>query len=174
MMKNTMKWLAVLAFMVTALSVSAQQKPVKLGHIESDKLIAAMPEMAEARKKLEAKQSEIEKESQNLREQYQTKIDDYAKNVSTYSDIIRTSKEQEIQDLAQRIQKFEEIAMNEFKKTQEDLLRPIMDKATNAIKEVGKEYGFTYIFNLNSGAVVFVAESSEDVLPLVKKKLGLQ
>lgn len=174
MMKNTMKWFAVLALMVTALSVSAQQKPVKLGHIESDKLIAAMPEMAEARKKLEAKQSEIEKESQNLREQYQTKAADYAKNVGSYSDIIRTSKEQEIQELAQRIQKFEEIAMNEFKKTQEDLIRPIMDKATNAIKEVGKEYGFTYIFDLNSGAVVFVAETSEDVLPLVKKKLGLQ
>ncbi len=56
----------------------------------------------------------------------------------------------------------------------DELLHPIYEKATNAIKEVGKENGFTYIFDLNSGGVVYVAETSEDVLPLVKKKLGLQ
>lgn len=174
MMKNTMKWLAVVVFVFAAMSMSAQQKPVKLGHIESDKLIAAMPEMAEARKKLETKQAEIEKESQSLREQYQNKAADYAKNVNTFSDVIRTSKEQELQELAQRIQRFEETASNDFRKTQEDLLRPIMDKATNAIKEVGKENGFTYIFDLNSNGIVYVSETAEDVLPLVKKKLGLQ
>lgn len=174
MMKNTMKWLAVIAFMFTAMSLSAQQKPVKLGHIESDKLIAAMPEMVEARKKLEVKQTEIQSESQNLRDQYQVKVNDYSKNVNTYSDVIRTSKEQELQELAQRIQRFEETAMNALNKTRDDLLHPIYEKATNAIKEVGKENGFTYIFDLNSGGVVYVSETSEDVLPLVKKKLGLQ
>lgn len=174
MMKNTMKWLAVIAFMFAAMSLSAQQKPIKLGHIESDKLIAAMPEMAEARKKIETKQEEIQKESQTIREQYQTKAADYAKNVNTYSDIIRTSKEQELQELAQRIQRFEETAMNDLTKTRDELLRPVYEKATNAIKEVGKENGFTYIFDLNSGGVVYVSETSEDVLPLVKKKLGLQ
>ncbi|MCM1031018.1 MAG: OmpH family outer membrane protein [Oscillibacter sp.] len=174
MMKNTMKWLAVIAFMFAAMSMSAQQKPLKLGHIESDKLIAAMPEMAEARKKLEAKQTEIQTESQNLREQYQNKAADYAKNVNTYSDVIRTSKEQEIQELGQRIQRFEETAMNDLNKTRDDLLHPIYEKATNAIKEVGKENGFTYIFDLNSGGIVYVSETSEDILPLVKKKLGLQ
>lgn len=174
MMKSTMKWFAVIAFMVVAMSVSAQQAPVKLGHIQSDKLIAAMPEMIEARKKLEAKQEEVQKESQNLKEQYQTKAADYAKNVNTYSDIIRTSKEQELQELYQRIQRFEENAMNSLTQTRDELFQPIYEKATNAIKEVGKENGFTYIFDLNSGAVVYVSETSEDVLPLVKKKLGIQ
>lgn len=174
MMKNTMKWLAVMALVIVATNVFAQQKPLKLGHIKSDELIAAMPETAEAQKKLEAKQTEIQTESQNLREQYQTKAADYAKHVNTYSDIIRTSKEQEIQELGQRIQRFEETAMNDLNKTREDLLRPIYEKAMNAIKEVGKENGFTYVFDLNSGGIVYVSETSEDVLPLVKKKLGLQ
>lgn len=49
-----------------------------------------------------------------------------------------------------------------------------MTKATNAIKEVAKENGFTYIFDMSSGAILFASETSEDILPLVKKKLGIQ
>ncbi|MDL2231328.1 OmpH family outer membrane protein [Porphyromonadaceae bacterium OttesenSCG-928-L07] len=173
MMKNSMKWLATMVFVLFVLGASAQSA-IKLGHIESDKLIAAMPEMEKAKTTLESKQAEIEKEMMNLREQYQTKITEYSQNRNTYSDIIRTSKEQELEELGQRIQRFEEIASNEFRKSQEDLLRPIMDKATNAIREVAKENGFTYIFDLNSGAILYNAENSTDILPLVKKKLNIQ
>lgn len=173
-MKNTMKWLLLAVFAMAAMSVSAQQKPIKLGHIESSKLIAAMPEMAEAQKTLQTKQEEVQKESQSLRDQYQKLITDYTQNQKTYSDIIRASKEQEINELGQRIQKFEELAMNELQKSRDEILQPVMDKATNAIKEVAKENGFTYIFDMNSGAIIYASETSEDILPLVKKKLGIQ
>lgn len=173
-MKNTMKWLLFVAFIVVATSASAQQKPVKLGHIESSKLIEVMPEMTEARKTLQTKQEEVQKEMQNLQDQYQKLIADYTQNSQKYSEIIRDSKGQEINELGQRMQKFQEIAENELQKAQQDLLQPIMDKATKAIQEVGKENGFDYIFDMNAGAIVFAAESTEDVLPLVKKKLGLQ
>jgi len=164
-MKNTMKWLLLAAFMVAAMSLSAQQKPLKLGHIESSKLVAAMPEMAQAQKDLEAQQAEVQKESQNLRDQYQKLIVEYTQNQKTYSEIILASKEQEINELGQRIQKFEELAMNKLQKTREELFEPVMTKATNAI---------TYIFDMSSGAILFASETSEDILPLVKKKLGIQ
>ena len=130
--------------------------------------------MAAAQKQLETKQDDIQKESQNLRTQWQNLVTDYQKNEATYSDIIKTSKQQEIEELGQRIQKFEEIAMNEFKKAQDDLLQPIMDKAHKAIQDVAKENSFTYIFDMNSGAILYASETSEDILPLVKKKLGIQ
>lgn len=133
-----------------------------------------MPEMAEAQKTLQTKQEEVQKESQSLRDQYQKLITDYTQNQKTYSDIIRASKEQEINELGQRIQKFEELAMNELQKSRDEILQPVMDKATNAIKEVAKENGFTYIFDMNSGAIIYASETSEDILPLVKKKLGIQ
>ena len=46
--------------------------------------------------------------------------------------------------------------------------------ALNAIKEVGKENGFTYVFDLSAGGILYFADNTEDILPLVKKKLGLQ
>lgn len=173
-MKNSMKWFLLTACMMLALSVSAQQKTLKLGHIDGNKLLGAMPEMAEAQKAFQQKQEEVQKEMATLRDQFQKLITEYTQNEKTYSDIIRNAKQQEINELNQRIQKFEEIASNELQKAQGDLMTPVMEKATNAIKAVGKENGYTYIFDTNAGSIVYFSETSDDVLPLVKKKLGIQ
>lgn len=172
-MKNAIKLFVLVAFTIAAMGVSAQTA-VKLGHIESQRLIQAMPEWAEAQKKFQAQQDEVEKELTTLQEQFQTKMQDYATSSKTYSDVVRTSKEQELQELRIRIQRFQETAMNELDKTQQDLMQPITEKAMNAIREVAKENGFTYIFDLNAGPILYTSETSLDILPLVKKKLGLQ
>ena len=156
-MKNMIKLVAVAAFMLAAMSVSAQ---VKLGHINTQELIQAMPETAEARKTLETKQTEIENELTNMQESFRTKLEEYSKSAETMSDVIRASKEQELQELQ--------------RSTEQELFQPIMDKALNAIKEVGKENGFTYVFDLSAGGILYFADNTEDILPLVKKKLGLQ
>lgn len=170
-MKNTIKLIVLVAFSVAAMSVSAQ---VKLGHIETQKLIQGMPEWSAAQKKLEDKQAEVEKELTNMKEQLQSKLAEYSKNSKTYSDVIRTSKEQELQELDQRIQRFQQIAVENLDKTQKELMNPILEKAMNAIKAVGKENGFSYIFDMNGGGILYAAENTEDILPLVKKKLGIQ
>ncbi len=108
-----------------------------------------------------------------LREQFQTKLAEYSEKMKTYSEAMRATTEEELQGLQQRIQRFQETAMAQLEKTQNDLMQPVMEKALNAIKEVGKENGFTYIFDMNAG-ILYAAENSQDVLPLVKKKLGLQ
>ena len=173
MMKNTIRLVVLAAFVIAGLSASAQQAQ-KLGHIETEKLIKAMPEMAAAEKTLQAKQDELTKEMTNLRDQYQKLITEYTENSKTYSEVVRQSKEQEIGGLQQRIQNFQEIASNDLEKSKNDLLQPVMDKALNAIKEVAKENGFTYIFDMSSGVLLFTDDNAEDILPLVKKKLGLQ
>ena len=71
--------------------------------------------------------------------------------MKTYSEAMRATTEEELQGLQQRIQRFQETAMAQLEKTQNDLMQPVMEKALNAIKEVGKENGFTYIFDMNAG-----------------------
>ena len=56
---------------------------------------------------------------------------------------------------------------------QEALLKPIVDRAKKAIEEVGKENGYTYIFDSGIGTVLY-SQDSDDIMPLVKKKLGLK
>ena len=170
MLKNTIKVFVLVALTLAAMSVSAQ---VKLGHIETQKLIQAMPEWTAAQKTFEEEQKKVNTELNGLREQFQTKLAEYSEKMKTYSEAMRATTEEELQGLQQRIQRFQETAMAQLEKTQNDLMQPVMEKALNAIKEVGKENGFTYIFDMNAG-ILYSAENSQDVLPLVKKKLGLQ
>ena len=165
-MKNTIKVFVLVALTLAAMSVSAQ---VKLGHIETQKLIQAMPEWTAAQKTFEEEQKKVNTELNSLREQFQTKLAEYSEKMKTYSEAMRATTEEELQGL----QRFQETAMAQLEKTQNDLMQPVMEKALNAIKEVGKENGFTYIFDMNAG-ILYAAENSQDVLPLVKKKLGLQ
>ena len=163
-MKNTIKVFVLVALTLAAMSVSAQ---VKLGHIETQKLIQAMPEWTAAQKTFEEEQKKVNTELNGLREQFQTKLAEYSEKMKTYSEAMRATTEEELQGLQQRIQRFQETAMAQLEKTQNDLMQPVMEKALNAIKEVGKENGFTYIFDMNAG-ILYAAENSQDVLPLEK------
>ena len=54
------------------------------------------------------------------------------------------------------------------------LLKPLLDRAEAAIKTVAKENGYSYIFDSSKGGAVLYSPESEDVLPLVKAKLGIK
>ena len=48
----------------------------------------------------------------------------------------------------------------------------MIEKANQAINNVAKENGFTYVFDTASGSLL-VFPDGDDILPLVKTKLGL-
>ena len=170
-MSKSINLLLAIAFIFTVFSAKAQQ-PAKLGHIDMNALIEVMPETTKAKTALETQAKEIETEMTNLNEQYRKAMTEFNEKMNTYSDAIRQSKEQEIRDLIQRVQTFQEMSQSNFEKARNDQFQPIIDKANNAIKEVGKENGYIYIFN--TGANVILYNNGDDVLPLVKKKLGIQ
>lgn len=172
-MKNTVKLFALVAFIFVAFAASAQTaKPIKLGHLDVQKLMSVMPESKKADETLQAKQAEIQKEMASMTEAYQKLMQEYQANEKTYTDLVRANKEQEIRSLGERIQSFRELADQQLQETYNKLMGEIMEKIQKAAQEVGKENGFTYIFTMN--ALLFAADNSEDVLPLMKKKLGLQ
>lgn len=169
-MSRSINLLLAIAFVFTAFGATAQQ-PVKLGHIDMNALIEVMPETAKAKATLETQAKEIESEMTNLNEQYRKAMTEFNEKMNTYSEVIRQSKEQEIRDLIQRVQTFQEMSQSNFEKSRNDLFQPIVEKANNAIKEIGKENGYTYIFN--TGANVILFDNGDNVLPIVKKKLGI-
>jgi len=87
---------------------------------------------------------------------------------------IKAHKMECLTDLEKRISDFQTNAQNDLQKKQDELLNPIIEKAKNAINEVAKENGYTYILDSSVGGVVLYTVSNDDILPLVKKKLGIQ
>ena len=74
----------------------------------------------------------------------------------------------------ERIQQFQGIAQQELEGQRNNLLRPILERANNAVQTVAEENGFIYVFDLSLGNPIYFSDESVDILPMVKEKLGLQ
>ncbi len=173
-----MKIIARLIMLSAMLLIPASlfsQKQIKLGHIDSQKLIMAMPESDSAQKKLQKVEQEFQATLEELQVEFNRKFKNYQDNYTTMTELIRSTKESELNELSERIQNFQTQAQQDFERQRVELFRPIQEKAKKAVDEVAEENGFTYIFDIGPGvgAIVYASSDTEDILPLVKTKLGL-
>lgn len=161
--------LAVCAMM--ALTASAQ----KFGNVNMNEVFESMPERAQIQKDMEALSAKYETELSKMGDEYQKKVSDYLAEQETLEKSIAEARAQEIDQLQQRIQNFRDMAAKDLQQQQQAKVGPIIDKINKAIQAVGEKEGFTYIFDLSAGNILFFSPSQcVDVLPLVKKELGIQ
>jgi outer membrane protein len=155
-------------------SVSAQS--IKFGHINSDELIQALPEFDSANVKLEKFRKDLINALELMTVELNNKSDTYNKESKNLTDIVKQTKEQELVDMNRRIQEFQTNAQQQLQEKQAELFQPIMAKIDKAIKDVGKENGFVYIFSIGqqSPLLYFDEAKSTNIMPLAKAKLGLK
>ncbi|MFC2175752.1 OmpH family outer membrane protein [Bacteroidota bacterium] len=165
-----MKKLLVIAIaLATALPTFAQQK---LGHIDSAALMELMPEKKKAESDMEAFAKEFQSALEAMAKEYEGKVASFQQTEKDMVKTVRDTKVREISDLERRIQEFQTQAQEEIGKKEQEVLTPIIDKARKAIDEVAAEKGYTYVFDNAAGFLLF-AKDAEDIMPLVKAKLGL-
>ncbi len=163
-----MKKIIILIALAMPVLVMAQ----KLGHVNTGELFAQMPEVAKVKLKMDTIQSQYENQLTMMQEEFQKKAQDYQAQASTMTDAIRQIREQELQEMQQRIQLFYQTAEQDIQKQQQDLLAPVHERMAKAIKAVGEKEGYTYIFD--SAAMVYVATDAIDAMPSIKKELGIK
>lgn len=168
-MKKLLLVLVLAGFITTGFS----QQKIKLGHLNSNDLLEAMPEKAKAQKSLQDYSKQLEDQLTTMQDELEKKYNDYLSKKDSLSDLIKKNREDELMSLQQRIQTFQGNAQQELQKKEQELLKPIIDKAKKAIEDVAKENGYTYIFDTGTGAVLYFPKDSDDILPIVKKKLGI-
>ena len=152
---------------------SAKSGGMKFGHINSADLVQLMPETKRADASLQAYVKNLEGKLGGLQNDYRKKITEFQSQERTMIDAIKETKIKAIQDLEMQMQQSQAEGQEKIARKREELYKPILKKAEKAIKDVGKENGYDYIFDTNAGATVYEKEA-HDVMPLVKKKLGLK
>ena len=166
------------ALIITIISVfpllSFAQKAYKFGHFNSQEIIQAMPERDSAQVKLQKHQKALEDQLEVMQVEYNNKLQKYTEEKDKLTDLIRKDKEQELAQYQQRIQQFQENASQELRQKQEELMQPIAEKIKKAITEVGKDNGFTYIFDLATNTIQYFSSDSQDVTAILKTKLGIK
>jgi outer membrane protein len=170
-MKNILKYLFLLVFVSISSIVFAQKAP-KFGYINTSDLVQAMPDRDSAQRKLEAFAKDLDANMETMSVELNKKIDDYQKNEKNLADLVKQTRIAEIQDFQQRIQAYEQQARDEISKKQNELMQPVIAKARKGIEDVAKENGFSMIFE--ASALQYMGADVQDVLPLVKTKLGIK
>jgi outer membrane protein len=167
--------IAALAAITLFTTQNGMAQTQKFGHINRNELIQSMPEFDSAKVKLEKLSTELSNALELLQVEYNNKAEAYVKDSKNLTDIVRQTKEQELQDYQKRMTDFQTNAQTQLQDKQAELFKPITDKADKAIKEVGKENGFLYIFDLSQSVIAYFDDAkSTNVMPLVKTKLGLK
>ena len=163
-----MKKIIIAMMLVLPLAVSAQ----KFGHINTQELFAQMPEVNQVKLKMDTINNQYETQFAMMQEEFQKKVQDYQAQEATMADAIKQIRQQELQEMQQRIQLFYQTAEQDIARKQQELLTPVHEKMTKAIKAVGEREGYTYIFD--SAAMVHVGTDAIDATPAVKKELGIK
>jgi outer membrane protein len=157
---------------VSLLTYGAFAQKAKFGHVDSNAIFTVMPEKNVASKAVEEYAKTLETQLQALNEELELKYNEYIEKQETMSPSIKQMKEEELTNLQQRIQAFQVRAQEDMQTKEQELLEPIYTKIQDAIKAVGEENGFIYIFDVST--LLYFSSESIDATGMVKTKLGIQ
>tara|TARA_B100001175_G_scaffold246763_1_gene213502 strand:+ start:711 stop:1217 length:507 start_codon:yes stop_codon:yes gene_type:complete len=167
-MKNLRNAFAATLFIVGSFYAQAQSK---VAHINTQELVESMPEMITAKSELEKLAKTYETDIQAMANELQNKIKQYDAESSTKTDEENGKRLQEVQSMEQSIRQYQGQAQQDLQKKEIELLKPITEKAKNAILKVGNDQGFNYVLDSSQGQGVIMA-NGKDLLADVKSELG--
>ncbi|HKJ06953.1 MAG TPA: OmpH family outer membrane protein [Flavobacteriaceae bacterium] len=164
------KFKTLLLIAVIAFGFNTAQAQDKIGHINVDQLISSMPEFKALENELEKLGKTYQAELKSESEKFQAKLKKYDAEAAAQTDEVNQRRQAEVSQDQQNLVALEKTAMDELNKKRNEKLKPIFEKAQNAINDVAKENGFTYIID----AKALVVGNGTDILNMVKAKLGIQ
>ena len=160
-----------LSLIVISLISSSALSQNKIGYINSQELINIMPEAIKAQKDLIELQTALNLEGKEYLAELKSKDSAFVADSSKLSPTSKSLKLNSLNELYRVVQNWDASTKNKLKETQESLLQPISKKIIETLKLVAKENNYIYILEKSS---VIVGPPGDDVLQIVKKKLGIK
>ena len=169
-MKKLIKLTLVVALALSSTSLFAQN----LGRINMQELIAVMPETQEMQTKLQAYVKDLQEQMETLQVELNNKYNDYLKEHDSLAEGVRNVREQEIQDMQNRLQQFNAWAEQDLQKKRAELLEPIITKANDAVTKISKAGNYIAVFDVSVPSMAYFDESAmTDIQPQVRAELGI-
>ena len=168
-MKSKFSYLVILILLSFSLSET------KIGYIYSIEIMNNYEEVRQMNIELEKEQKRLE----SLYKKKMTSYDSLKQAIETGSIILSRDKVVKMEaDLKNKQRDIEQFQLEHLGpqgslyKKQEELLKPILSVIDRAIKTVGEQRGYDYIFDAANGAIVYALDANDltaDVLEELKK-----
>ena len=164
---------------LSLLASAAANAQHKIGYINIGDLVSVMPETKHAQEALQASADSLSKIDANLQRQFAANRDAFFRDSATMDTARKEAQRRILQKLLAGYQQVRADAKEQLDSTQQALTIAIEAKAQSAVTAAAKANGYTYVFRKLAGAdnqqstFMLVAPEGDDLLPLVKKQLGL-
>jgi outer membrane protein len=167
-----MKKTAFIMILVSGLAPVGLYAQAKLACVSISEVIGAMPETKKADTTLAQYQEALQQQFDAYKSEYTQQAGllgspDTAKFTKPQLDLKRRS----LAEILAKIQGFEQEAGTMMEQKKSALFQPIQKKAEDAIQQVSRDNGYAYVFEKEG---LHVYPPSDDILPLVKRRLGLR
>ncbi|MFH1214637.1 MAG: OmpH family outer membrane protein [Candidatus Neomarinimicrobiota bacterium] len=155
----------VLGMLVMAGWTNIAQAQIKVGYVNSDRILGEYDEAKEAQSKLDIEAKKLEDEYRGMLAKLDSLQKDYERQKMMMSETRRKTKEAEVAQLQESIQKYQVEKLGpegEIYKKQAELVSPILEKVKKVIEKVGKDNKYDYIFDTVQGNILY-AEPAHDL-----------
>lgn len=156
--------------------VSSGFAQLKLGYINSNKILETYKDAVDVRKQLQELNEQWEKEAKDMQKEIQELNDQLESQSLLLSEERKQEKMQEIQNLAQKYQIYVQQKWNpqtgESLKKEVELMQPVYDKINSAIKKIGEAEGYDYIFDVVAGNILYASEEQPDLTEKLLEELN--
>ena len=170
-----MKKIIILSILLITSSVSFAQ--LKIGYIDSDAIMNNLPDVLDARQKLDALIQEWQTELNKLEADWKAKYDDYEKRKLIMTDQTRAETEAALVQLETQIAQFREKKFGtngELFQKQDELMKPVQNKIFGALKEIAEKDDYDFVFDRSGDIMILFAKEKYDLTAQVLEKLKLK
>lgn len=143
----------------------------KVGTIDIEYILSKMPEIVQVGVDVKTYSDELDNLFQVKYTKYKVLINVYQENETGYTDAEKKTKQDEIIDLENEMQQFQQNSSTLIKIRQNELLRPLYMKISEALNVVSNEEKFTQVFTVDN-TIVYL-DTNFDITITVMKKIGL-
>ena len=170
-MKQFTKVVVAIALIVGMTSaVNAQSK---VAHINSQTLVESMPIYKSAMSELEKLQKSYDADIQGMGTELQSTMERYNREAETQTDEENGRRMQEVQETRSNIVNYQQTALKKLQEKEQELLKPIIEKARVAIQKVARAKGYEFVLDSTPGAGGVLLADGYDLMPDAKSELGI-
>ncbi len=170
-----MKKLIVFSLLLLTSSFSLAQ--LKIGYIDSDAIMDNLPDVQDARQKLDALIKDWQAELNKMENDWKSKYDDYEKRKLIMTDQTRSETEAALVKLENDIAQYREKKFGtngELFQKQDELMKPVQNKIFNVLKEIAEEENYDFVFDRSGDIMFLYAKEQYDLTSKVLDRLKLK
>jgi outer membrane protein len=165
----------ILSFAIAAvLSVAATapaQAQLKMGYVNSDRVLAETPAFADVRATLEREFTPLRAEIDTLEARLGRADADFRAQAPTLTEAVRTQRQQTMQQQFAQYQARAQQIQQQLQSREQELVRPVMERIRGVLEQVRAAGGYSFIMDPPEGVIVAV-DPALDVTDQVIRALG--